>query len=211
MTSAEGDSGRVARRRAILTAATAMIAASGMSAITNSAGSMWPSLTQRHPRSLRRCRLKIALKLRATRPPAQESWTTDPCEALRRNVVVYTRFAIFIAVHPLPGARVEEPVKQRWTANSERILKILARPGTVTVDGNREGMDAQSRHGLPLWVVRDDVMGALQALVRRPRRTPVDSRRLAPARRTRSALAGGGRRESGTQTLDALPRCPIPR
>jgi len=53
---------------------------------------------------------------------------------LRRNLVVDARFASFIALHPLPGARVEEPVKQFRTANSERILKILARPGTVTVD-----------------------------------------------------------------------------
>jgi hypothetical protein len=58
----------------------------------------------------------------------------DPGEPLRRHIVVDARFAIFIAVHPLPGARVEEPVKQRRPADSERILKILTRPGTVSVD-----------------------------------------------------------------------------
>jgi hypothetical protein len=39
-----------------------------------------------------------------------------------------------ISVHLLPGARVKEPVKQFRTANAERILQILARPGAVTVE-----------------------------------------------------------------------------
>jgi hypothetical protein len=53
---------------------------------------------------------------------------------LHRNVFVDASLAVRIAVHPLPGARVEEPVKQRRPADSERILKILTRPGTVSVD-----------------------------------------------------------------------------
>ena len=58
----------------------------------------------------------------------------DPVETLRRKIVVYAGFAVFIAVHPLPCARVEEPVKQLRTADSERVLKILARPGTIPID-----------------------------------------------------------------------------
>src|SRR6267378_2204242 len=65
---------------------------------------------------------------------APENPGADSGEALRRNIVVYARFASVIAVHPLPGARVEEPVKQRRTTNAEGILKILALSGTITVD-----------------------------------------------------------------------------
>jgi hypothetical protein len=84
-------------------------------------------------------------------PPASPTviwpWTTDgaehvssknpgadPVEALRRKIIVYACLAAFIAVHPLEGTRVEEPVKQLRTADSERVLKILARPSTVSVD-----------------------------------------------------------------------------
>jgi len=53
-----------------------------------------------------------------------------PCD----NVVVDAGLAISIVVHPLPGARGKEPVKHFEPANSERILKILVRPGAVTID-----------------------------------------------------------------------------
>ena len=69
-----------------------------------------------------------------TKHVTPENPGTDPGAAVRSNIVVYARLAIFIAVHVLPGARVEEPVKQGEAADSERILKILARPGTVAVD-----------------------------------------------------------------------------
>jgi len=55
-------------------------------------------------------------------------------KALRRDIVVDAGLAIFIAMHPLPGARGKEPVKHSESANSERILKILIRPSAVTID-----------------------------------------------------------------------------
>lgn len=58
----------------------------------------------------------------------------DLRETSRRDIVVDARVATFVAVHVLPGARVEDPVKQCRTPHSERIVKILAGPGTVTVD-----------------------------------------------------------------------------
>ena len=69
---------------------------------------------------------------------APEDPGADPVEALRRQVVVHARLAVFVAVHPLPGARVEEPVEHLRAADSERVLEILARPGAEPVDGDRE-------------------------------------------------------------------------
>jgi hypothetical protein len=51
-----------------------------------------------------------------------ENLGADPGEPLRRDVVIDACFAIFISVHPLPGPRVEEPIKQFRTADSKRIL-----------------------------------------------------------------------------------------
>src|SRR6266498_1956490 len=65
-------------------------------------------------------------------PP--ENISADTNEALRRYIVVDTGLAIFIAMHPLPGARWKEPIKHFEPANSERILKILGWPSAVTID-----------------------------------------------------------------------------
>src|SRR6266446_7640984 len=64
--------------------------------------------------------------------------SADILKTLCGNVVVDAGLAIFIAVHPLPGARGKEPVKHFESANSERVLKILIRPGAVTIDCDRE-------------------------------------------------------------------------
>src|SRR6266487_4739081 len=69
-----------------------------------------------------------------TKHIAPENIGADPFEALRCRIVVDAGFAIFIAVHPLPGARGKEPVKYFESANSERILKILIRPSAVTIN-----------------------------------------------------------------------------
>ena len=58
----------------------------------------------------------------------------DPCETLRRNRVVCAGFAVVASVHLAPGPRVEEPVKQCRTADSERVLQILTRSSTIPVD-----------------------------------------------------------------------------
>src|SRR5437667_5871700 len=63
------------------------------------------------------------------------------------NVVVDAGLAIFTAVHPLPGARGKEPVKHSEPANSERILRVLIRPRAVTIDRDRETVDAKFGHG----------------------------------------------------------------
>jgi len=55
-------------------------------------------------------------------------------KALRCRIVVDAGLAVFVAVHSLPGARGKEPVKHFKSANAERILKILVRPGAVTID-----------------------------------------------------------------------------
>src|SRR5712691_7540092 len=65
-------------------------------------------------------------------PP--ENISADTSEALRRDIVVDAGLAIFIAVHPLPGERGKEPVKPFEPANSERILKILARHSAESID-----------------------------------------------------------------------------
>jgi hypothetical protein len=51
-----------------------------------------------------------------------ENPSADSAEAFRRNIVICARLAIFTPVHPLPGPRVEEPVKQFRTADSKGVL-----------------------------------------------------------------------------------------
>ncbi len=67
----------------------------------------------------------------------------DPVEALRGKIVVNAGLTALIAVHALPGSRMEEPVKQFRTADPERMLKILARSGAVPIDGDRETTDEE--------------------------------------------------------------------
>src|SRR6266446_1742880 len=71
---------------------------------------------------------------------------TDSGKALLRNPVVDSRFAVVIAVHLSPYARVEEPLHQLRAPDAKRMLEILVRPGAVAVDGNRETLDAEFRH-----------------------------------------------------------------
>src|SRR5260370_21555364 len=65
-------------------------------------------------------------------PP--ENISANPFKALCGDIVVDAGLAILIAVHPLPGARGKEPVKYFESANSERILKVLIRPGAEAID-----------------------------------------------------------------------------
>src|SRR6202165_233574 len=71
---------------------------------------------------------------------------TDSGKALLRNSVIDSRFAVVIAVHLPPHARVEEPLHQLGAPDAERMLEILVRPSAVAVDGNRETLDAEFRH-----------------------------------------------------------------
>src|ERR1700694_5301876 len=71
---------------------------------------------------------------------------TDSGKALLRNPVIDSRFAVVIAVHLPPRARVEEPLHQLGAPDAERMLEILVRPSAVAVDGNRETLDAEFRH-----------------------------------------------------------------
>src|SRR5713101_6589490 len=77
---------------------------------------------------------------------APKNPSTDSGKGLLRNPVIDSRFAVVIAVHPPPYARVEEPLHQLGTPDAERMLEILVRPSAVAVDGNRETLDAEFRH-----------------------------------------------------------------
>src|ERR1700680_805859 len=67
---------------------------------------------------------------------------TDSGKALLRNFVVDPRLSILLAVHPAPCACLEEPVHQLRAPDAERMLQVLVGSGTVTIDGNREALDA---------------------------------------------------------------------
>src|SRR5208337_2930555 len=62
----------------------------------------------------------------------------DSGKAFLSNSVVDSRLSVIIAMHPPPYPCVKEPLHQLRAAHAERILEILVRPGTVSVDGNRE-------------------------------------------------------------------------
>src|SRR5258705_8857287 len=53
-------------------------------------------------------------------PP--ENMSANPFESPRRHLVIDAGLALFITVHPLPGARGKEPVKHLEPADSERVL-----------------------------------------------------------------------------------------
>src|SRR4029077_11639378 len=78
---------------------------------------------------------------------------TDSGKALLRNSVIDSRLSIVFAVHPAPHACVEEPLHQLRAADARRILEILVRPGTVTVNGDSEALDAEFRHDVPRCLI----------------------------------------------------------
>src|SRR5262245_52517766 len=83
-----------------------------------------------------------------TKHVATENPGADSGKALLRDSVVDSGFSIAVAVHRSPHARMKDPFHQLGAAYAKRILEILVRPGTVTIDGNREALDAEFRHGL---------------------------------------------------------------
>src|SRR5215467_5438970 len=83
-----------------------------------------------------------------TKHVATENPGADSGKALLCDSVVDSGFSIVVAVHPSPHAGVEEPFHQLGAAYAKRILEILVRTGTVAIDGNREALDAEFRHGL---------------------------------------------------------------
>src|SRR6266481_2629601 len=78
----------------------------------------------------------------------------DSGKALLRDSIVDSRLSIGMAVHLPPYACIEEPLHQLGAPDTERILEILVRPGTVAVDGNREALDAEFRHCIRRCLVR---------------------------------------------------------
>src|SRR5882672_3457612 len=68
---------------------------------------------------------------------------TDPAQALLRDLVVDSGFAVGHAVHLPPGAGLEEPLHQLRAACAERIVDVLVRAGAEAVDGDGEGGDAK--------------------------------------------------------------------
>ena len=74
----------------------------------------------------------------------------DPCadivEAADGEIIVDAGRAAVLAHHALKGASGEEPIVHSHAANAERVFKALRRAGTVSVDGNTEGVDSDLCH-----------------------------------------------------------------
>src|SRR5580658_1205651 len=58
----------------------------------------------------------------------------DAGKAALRDAVIDSGLAAVLAVHPAPYACVEKPLHQLKACDAERVLKILVRSGTVTID-----------------------------------------------------------------------------
>ena len=56
-------------------------------------------------------------------------------EALLGEPVVDAGLAVGLALHPAPDPGAHEPFHQLGTADAERILEILVRPGAEAVEG----------------------------------------------------------------------------
>src|SRR6267143_129007 len=80
---------------------------------------------------------------------APENPGTASGKALLRDSVVDSRLSIGMPVHLPPHACIEEPLHPLSAPDAERILELLAQPGTVAVDGDREALDAEFRHYIP--------------------------------------------------------------
>ena len=78
---------------------------------------------------------------------AAEDPGADPGEAPCRHLVVHVRFAALFALHPAPRPGREDPVEELQTADPERVLEVLVRPGAVAVERHGEALDAHSWHG----------------------------------------------------------------
>src|SRR2546429_3274349 len=84
---------------------------------------------------------------------APENPCPDSGEAVLGDPVVDPRLSAVKALHLPPYARGEEPFHQLGAPDAERILETLVRPGPVSVDGDREALDAQFRHCIPRYLV----------------------------------------------------------
>src|SRR5947208_14495785 len=84
---------------------------------------------------------------------AAEDPRPDVGEAARGEIVIDTVLPAFISLHLLKGASWNDPVVQSSAADSERVIGILVRAGSVAVQGYCEVVDAELRHDLilSLW------------------------------------------------------------
>src|SRR5581483_2842269 len=78
---------------------------------------------------------------------APENPRADVLETSSGDRVVEPRFAVFVAVHAPPRARVEEPVHELGTADAERMFETLVGPGAEAVERYGKALDAEFGHG----------------------------------------------------------------
>src|SRR6185437_1339535 len=67
----------------------------------------------------------------------------DSDEAKLRHAVIDPRLTTLKTLHLVPQAGVEQPLHQLRTPDTQRVLKILAQPRAVAVDGCREALHAE--------------------------------------------------------------------
>ena len=77
-------------------------------------------------------------------PP--ENPGTDAARTCAGEIIVDARLTAFQTVHVSPGSRLEKPLHEGETANTDRVLLILVRTRTEPVDGNSNAADAQFGH-----------------------------------------------------------------
>lgn len=68
---------------------------------------------------------------------------SDVVETTSGEIVVDTRRPAVVPKNALHGASGEHPIVQGHAANAERVLKVLARAGTVSIDRNPKRVDSQ--------------------------------------------------------------------
>src|SRR5713226_9546638 len=71
----------------------------------------------------------------------------DAGVARDQEPLVDALLAALLADHATAVTCREDPLVQPRRAHAERVVKALQRPRAVPVDGDREVMDAQFRHG----------------------------------------------------------------
>jgi hypothetical protein len=69
-------------------------------------------------------------------------------KAARRKLLIRVYRSAVFAVHLPKGASRDDPVVQREAAGTQRVVQVLARARTLSVEGDRKGVHTKLRHRL---------------------------------------------------------------
>src|SRR5262245_33839539 len=79
---------------------------------------------------------------------AAEDPRPDTFESALHEFIVDAGRPSVAAIHLSKRLRRHQPIVERTTTDTERIVDVLTRSGAISVEGDRKAMNSKSRHGL---------------------------------------------------------------